>query len=144
AFGVSQPASPRDLPQARESRLGLQDFGGVRAVMETELPFGDGARPYQRHFARYHVPQLRKLVDAMAAAEARQAGWHSRIVRALEFRPAIVVDSLDPAGNAPSVAVPHGAYFSIHSGAPRHPTRRCAIGGVRPERMPSASAQITS
>src|ERR1039457_2910725 len=49
ALGVGQPATPRNLPQARESRLGLQDFGGVRAVMEAESASGDGPRPHQRH-----------------------------------------------------------------------------------------------
>jgi hypothetical protein len=54
----------------------------------------------------------------MAAAEARQTGWHSGILRALELRPAIVIDALDPAGTAGGVAARHGAQL-------QHP-ERCA------------------
>ena len=46
-----------------------------------------------------------------------------------------------PRGASPSHMV---RSFSIQSGVPSHPTRRCAMSGVRRERRPSASAQMAS
>ena len=145
ALGVGQPVAPGDLPQTGEPGLDLQDFGGVRAIVTTQFAFGDGPRTHQRHFARDHVPQLRKLVDGMAPAEAREAAGNPRILRALEFRPAIVVNVLDPAGRRAAPSPPHMVRsLSIRSGAPCHPTRRCAINGGRPESSHSTSAQTAS
>src|SRR5207302_1990042 len=80
---IRQAIAPRDLPQARDSRLHLQDFLGVGAVISSKLSEGHGARSHQRHLTRDHMPQLRQLVDRMAAAESREPIGNPWIARAL-------------------------------------------------------------
>ena len=117
ALRVAQAVASGDLPQTRQSRLDLQDFGGVHAVVAAQFAVGQRPRADQRHLARDHVPQLRQLVDRVAAAEAREADWSRAdrpgFARRTANRPRCVRSSRAPRRFAALFHIVRS--FSIHS-----------------------------
>src|SRR5690349_10828971 len=70
------PAPPADLPQARDSRLHLEDAAAVPRLIALQLIPDGRPRAHQRHIAFQHIKELRKLVQACLAqypANARDA-----------------------------------------------------------------------
>src|SRR5581483_2183411 len=106
---VGEPVASGHLPEAGESGHDTENFTGHGAVMFVQLFGGDGSRTDEGHLAAGNLPELRKFVDRVAAAERREGTGNSGIIRGLALRHGCAGKALDQQPAAARRRSPHGA-----------------------------------